>query len=603
MALMLGCDSLTKSFGARTLFRGLSISFNEGERVGLIGPNGSGKSTLLQLLAGLEQADSGQVLSKRRLRLAYLPQEESFRGGATVQQVLVEAQAEDHHVDEHDRGTQASIMMGRMGFEDPDRPVEALSGGWRKRLALARELIKGPELLLLDEPTNHLDVEGILWLEKLLKSASFGFLLVSHDRYILENTTNRMVELSRAYAEGYFSINGPYSQFLEKREEFLEAQKSEQQALASRVRREIEWLRRGAKARTTKAKGRIEQAGRMMDDLAELKVRNTQGGSAAIDFTASGRQTRKLLEARSISKSLGGKPLFQKLDLVLSPGLKLGLLGPNGSGKSSLIRVLSGELQPDSGSIKRADGLKVVRFEQNRASLDKDVTLKVALSPKSETVTYRGGSMHVSGWARRFLFRTEQLDMPVRDLSGGEQSRILIAQLMLQPADILILDEPTNDLDISTLEVLEESLEDFPGALVLVTHDRFMLDNLSTDLLALDGQGNASIYADLAQWEAAQARPAEARKPAPAKAAPTAPTPKPASRKLTYMEQREWEQMEGKILDAEGKVEEFKKQMEDPAVLSNRDRLHVCCEELGKAEEMVRHLYARWAELESRQKG
>ncbi len=356
------------------------------------------------------------------------------------------------------------MLLGKVGFADAEQAVDSLSGGWRKRLSIARELIRGPDLLLLDEPTNHLDLEGILWLEKLLANAPFSFLLVSHDRYFLENATNRIVELSSAYADGYLSTNGTYSDFLVKREEYLGAQAARQQSLAGQVRREIEWLHRGAKARTTKAKGRIQQAGQLMQDLSDLKTRNAQSGAAKIDFVASNRQTRKMLAAKNVSKSFGGRQLFSGLDLVLSPGTKLGLLGPNGSGKSTLIRLLAGQDSPDAGEIWRAEQLRIVLFDQSRRQLDKSQTLRDALSPTGETVSYRGSSMHVTAWAARFLFRKEQLDLPVGDLSGGEQARVLIAQLMLQPADLLILDEPTNDLDISSLEVLEESLSDFPGA-------------------------------------------------------------------------------------------------------------------------------------------
>ena len=601
MSLLLHCESLTKSFGIRTLFKDISIGFDDTERTGLIGPNGSGKSTLLKILAGIEHHDSGNITSRRNLRMAYLPQEDRFAKGQTVQQIVLEA-LRDEHADDHDKLTRVEIQLGRMGFERTDQLAESLSGGWRKRLALARELVKEPDLLLLDEPTNHLDLEGILWLEKLLSNASFAFLLVSHDRYFLENATNRVVELNRTYADGYLSINGSYSDFLEKREEYLAAQSAQQTALASRVRREVEWLKRGAKARTTKAKGRIEQAGRLMEDLAELKGRNAKGGPATIDFLGSERKTRKLLVAKDVSKALGGRNLFEHLNLVLSPGMKLGLLGPNGSGKSTLIRLMTGELPPDSGELWRADGLRIVRFDQGRRQLDKTQTLRQALSPMGETLVYRGSPIHVTGWAKRFLFRSEQLDMPVSDLSGGEQSRVLIASLMLQPADLLILDEPTNDLDISSLEVLEESLSDFPGALVLVTHDRFMLDRVSTEILALDGSGGARSSASLDQWQAAkeQSEKQQAAAARMSNAKAPARVTSPEKKKLTWNEQRELEGMEEKILNAEEDLHAHQKQMEDPAVLSDHVKLREVCSAVDEAQKLVQSLYERWQELEAR---
>ena len=461
---------------------------------------------------------------------------------------------------------------------------------------------------MLDEPTNHLDLEGIYWLEELLAEAKFAFVLVSHDRYFLENTTNRTVELSDQFPDGYLSEPGPYSQYVEKREAFLAAQQARQQALASQVRREIEWLRRGAKARTTKAKGRIQQAGRMMSDLADLKTRNTAVGAAGIDFTGSGRQTKKLLTAKKVGKSFGDRTLFHNLDLVLSPGTRLGLLGPNGSGKSTLIKLMVGQEAPDAGQIWQADGLQVVLFEQTRAKLDKRQTLRDALSPTGENVNFRGQNMHVSGWAQRFLFRREQLDMPVGDLSGGEQSRVLIARLMLQPADLLILDEPTNDLDISSLEVLEQSLEDFPGALVLVTHDRMMLDRLSTDLLALDGKGAAGFYASLDQWQAAkdaaeEAAVAASKAEAAARAAskPAAAKPLPAGKRaLSYMELRDLEKIEGKIHDAERELAADQERLNDPAILVDRVKLQALLATIEAKQKKVADLYARWEDLESR---
>ena len=603
MSLLLACRSLAKSFGPRPLFRDISISFDDEERTGLIGPNGSGKSTLLKILAGIELPDAGEIDARRQLKLAYLPQEDIFPPGVAAREVL--AAAVPHgHAEEHELLTRADVLLGMAGFDRTDFAADSLSGGWRKRLAISRELMKEPDLLLLDEPTNHLDLDGVLWLEKLLSGAPFSFLLVSHDRYFLENVTNRVVELSPAYADGYLSSAGGYSDLLVRREEYLAAQARSEQALASRVRREVEWLSRKAKARTTKAKGRIDEAGRMMQKLGDLKARNAQGSSVQIDFTATERKTRKLLAAKGVSKTVGGRALFAGLDLVLAPGSKLGLIGPNGSGKTTLIRLLSGELAPDAGQIVRAEGLRTVVFDQARQQLDKAATLWRALSLNgSDTVVYRDAGMHIVSWAKRFLFRTEQLDMPVAALSGGEQARILIARLMLQPADLLILDEPTNDLDIPSLEVLEDSLADFPGALVLVTHDRFMLDRVSTEILALDGRGGARPFADTGQWqrwrdEAQRDAAAVAR--APARAAVKPESVGAAAKRLTYMELRELEGMEGAILGAETELQSLQAQMNDPRTLADRNRLTAVCEEFDAAQQRVQALYERWQQLEAR---
>jgi ATP-binding cassette subfamily F protein uup len=601
--MLLTGRNLTKHFGPRLLFSDITLGLGEGERVGLIGANGSGKSTLLRIFAGVEHADEGELIARRGLRVGYVPQEDSFDPAATCIDLV--AEQIDAHLDDHERHMRAALILDRASFADSHATVGTLSGGWKKRLAIVRQLAREPDLLLMDEPTNHLDVEGILWLEKIIASANSGTLIVSHDRRFLENVANRIIELGRAYPAGFLSYDGSYSNFLEKREEFLAAQRGREQALANGVRREIEWLRRGAKARTTKAKGRIERANEMMSDLADLRQRNTRAGAAKIDFTASDRKTRKLVELKHVTKSLGGRELFNDVNLVLSPGTKLGLLGPNGSGKSTLIRLLNGELAPDSGEIFRADQLRVVVFDQHREQLDQSQILRRALSPGGDNLVVNGVAMHVTGWAKRFLFRAEQLDMPVSELSGGEQARVLIARLMVQPADVLILDEPTNDLDIATLDVLEESLEQFPGALVLVTHDRYLLERVSTEILALDGKGNANIYVDLAQWERARDEAEQAEQAAKKAAQPkpvSAEKPKPSSEKkrLTWNEQRELEKMEATILAAETEVESLQSQVADPTVMANHVQLHEAYEKLAAAQHEVERLYARWADLESR---
>ncbi|HEY3377033.1 MAG TPA: ABC-F family ATP-binding cassette domain-containing protein [Armatimonadota bacterium] len=600
MPPLLSCESLTKAYGARPLFTGITLGLFDGERSGLIGPNGAGKSTLLKILAGQETPDTGEVATRRQLRLSYVPQEEQFPEDATVEDVLRDALTATA-LDEHERQIAVDVMLGKMNFADGAQRAVTLSGGWKKRLSIARALITDPELVLLDEPTNHLDLPGILWLEQLLQNAPFAFLLVSHDRYLLENVTNRTIEVSRIYPEGHFSIQGAYSDFLTKRAEFLSGQASAQQALASQVTREVAWLKRGARARTTKAKGRIEDVMQLMDDLAATQERNMQAGrTVQLGFTASERRTKVLLKVRQISKTMAEQPLVRDLDLTLRAGMRLGVLGANGSGKTTLLRLIAGELAPDTGDVWQAEGLRVVRFTQSRLGLDQTITLRDALSPTGDTVTYRGQPVHVTAWAKRLLFHPEQLVMRVGDLSGGEQSRILLAHMMLQAADVLILDEPTNDLDIASLDVLEESLLDFPGTLILVTHDRYLLDRLCTELLALDGQGGAAQYAEFAQWERSQQQAvARVEKPAAVKAALTQKK-STTSRAFTWKETRELEGMEEAILTAEGALEALMQTLQDPAVLADHKRLHDTSAQLHTAEERVKQLYARWEELEAK---
>ena len=597
MALLGSCTGLTKSYGSRLLFENIALGISEGERLGLIGRNGAGKSTLLRILAGQIVPDSGAVSFRRNTRVGYVPQEAEFPESHTVHEVIAAA-ISGEHLDEMERAALISQTLGRAGFTDSTVRTEALSGGWKRRLAIAREIAQSPDVLFLDEPTNHLDFEGIQWLEKLLSTAAFASVVVSHDRYFLDTVVNDVAEIDRAYPGGLFRVEGRYSQFLEKKEEFLLGQSNRQEALANRVQREVEWLRRGAKARTGKSKARIDNAGRLMRELSDLETR-TAKATTQIDFTATDRRTKRLLSVENISKELGGRTLFRDLTFTLTPGTRLGLLGLNGTGKTTLLRILAGEIDVDSGTVERAAALRIVYFDQAREQLDREQTLRQGLGAHGDTVIFQDRPIHVAGWAKRFLFDSGQLDRPMSSLSGGEQARVLIARLMLQSADVLLLDEPTNDLDIPTLEVLEDSLTDFPGALVLVTHDRYLLDRVSTIMLGLDGRGTAQLFADYWQWEQAKMGQPEPPKPAKSESAP--PKSPPSKKKLSYHEAREWEQMESRILEAEQQLEAIRAEMHSPEVVSDGPRLQACYAKLQPAEAAVHALYARWAELEAKQ--
>ena len=605
MSTIVTLRSVSKAFGVRALFSNISMVVSEKERVGLIGPNGSGKSTLLKIMAGLEPMDAGERTLRQGARLAYVAQEDRFEPDATVGQVLESALTETfgQALTDVERATRVGVMLGRFGFENAGQVVATLSGGWKKRLAVARGLVTEPDVLLLDEPTNHLDLRTILWLEKFLQAAPFAFVVVSHDRYFLENVSTRTVELSRVYPEGYLSVDGAYSALLEAREAFLDSQGSLERSLANRLRREVEWLRRGPKARATKAKARIDAAGVLKEDLAATKERNRTAGQVGIDFSATGRRTKRLITIEGLAMAHGGRTLFSGIDLVLAPGTRVGLTGPNGSGKSTLLHLLAGEEQPTAGKVTHAPNLAVITFDQKREQLDKDQILRHAFTPDSDSVIYRGQPVHVVTWAKRFALRPEQLDLPVGLLSGGEQARVLIARLMLRGADVLLLDEPTNDLDIPTLEMLEESLLDFPGAVVLVSHDRSLLDRVSTTILGLDGEGGSALYADYAQWEEdfldrerARTREAKAREPKPVRERAASP-----QKKLTFKEQREWDGMEAAIEAAEANLAACQAALEDPAVASDGDALSRRLAASQEAQAAVDTLYARWAELEAKQ--
>jgi len=596
---IINAQKISKAFGAKPLFEDISFTVSEADRIGLIGPNGSGKSTLLRILAGSEHPDTGNLALRKRLRLSYVEQESRFLPGATVRSIVEKALKRSATEDAH-LGTHFGETLGRAGFEDLDVQAADLSGGWQKRLAIVEALVQAPDVLLLDEPTNHLDLAGIEWLEGLLEEAAFACVVVSHDRYFLENVATEMAELNRVYPDGLLRVRGNYGTFLEKKEEFLHAQSKRQEALENLVHSEIEWLRRGAKARTRKSKARVDKAGELIGELADLNTR-TRSATAQINFSASDRKTKRLIELQDVTCEIGGRTLFEGLNFIVSAGMRVGLVGPNGSGKTTLLRMLRGEVAPMRGEIRRADWLRIVYFDQSR-QLDLNMTLRRALAPEGDSVVYQDRVVHVASWAARFLFNGEQLNQPVERLSGGERARVLIAQLMLQPADILLLDEPTNDLDIPTLEILEQALLEFRGSIVLVTHDRYLLDRVSTLVLGLDGERGAESFADYAQWESWQAE----RKRAPNETEAPRRSPQASERstqspkKLSYVEAREYATIEERISDAEQVLQRKRAELENPAIASDGTKLVVAQAAMEEAQRDLDALYARWAELEEK---
>jgi len=595
LALLLSTQTIAKSYGAAPLFKNISLSIQDGDRLGVIGPNGSGKSTLLEILAGIREPDSGEVVRRSGIRISYVPQDSRFTPGETVRSVIARA-LDTARVAEADRQARTAETLGRAGFENLDAEAAALSGGWRKRLSIVEALVQSPAVLLLDEPTNHLDLEGIDWLEKTLKQAAFACVLVSHDRYFLENVPTAVAELNRVYPDGMLQVPGSYSTFLEKKAEYLHAQAKRQDALENRVRTEMEWLRRGPKARATKAKARIDTAYEMIGELADLKNRAFKA-SADIDFIATDRKTKRLIHLEQVGHGFNGRMLFENLNFTITAGTRVGLVGANGSGKTTLLRIFRGETDPLQGTVERADGLRVVYFDQMR-TLDPNVTLRRALAPDSDSVIYRDRVIHVASWASRFLFTSDQLGQPIGRLSGGERARVLIANLMLEPADVLLLDEPTNDLDIPTLEILEESLLEFSGALVLVTHDRYLLDRVSTIVLGLDGNGRVERFADYSQWEVWKT---EQKQPKPKPVSVAAPRSAPTKKRLSYIENREYETIQDRIAQAEQALQEKRDSLQDAEVVKDGRLLDKTFREMEEAQKAVDELYSRWAELEEKQ--
>jgi ATP-binding cassette subfamily F protein uup len=605
MPPILNAQSVSKRFGATPLFQDISFSVNEGDRIGLIGPNGAGKSTLLAVLAGEIEPDSGEVSVRKRARIAYVKQISEYAPGDTVRSVL-EAALNAASVPENEHEQRLRETLGRAGFADDgsdtsirmDAPAATLSGGWRKRLAIAEAMVTQPDVLLLDEPTNHLDLEGIEWLEGALRSARFACVVVTHDRYFLENVASEVVELSRIYAEGVLRVKGTYSKFLEGRELYMEAQTKMADGLRNRVKTEIEWLRRGPKARATKAKARIDNAHGLIGKLAEVDAR-TRTATAGIEFAATDRQTKRLIELDDVAIKLGGREILSHVSFGLTNGMKLGLVGPNGSGKTTILRAMSGEIPVSHGKVKRANSLRIVYFSQMR-DIDPTLTLRRALAPDSDSVIYQDRIVHVASYAAKFLFSGDQLNQPVERLSGGERARVLIARLMLQPADVLMLDEPTNDLDIPTLEILEESLLEFTGALALVTHDRYMLDRVSNLVLGLDGHGHARTFADYSQWEdwkGSESGYAINQQAAANSSQKTAVSISTGKKKLSYLEQREYDGIEALVDKADARMAAAHDRLEDPAVTSNATALTEALAEMESAQHEHDAVYERWAEL------
>ena len=615
MSSLLSVQQLSKSFGVRTLFSEIAFSVGMGERVALIGSNGSGKSTLLKILMELEQPDQGEVVRRSGAHLAYVPQQDLFPAGSTVESVL-EAGAinllSDHRA-------AINRAFGAAAFSDLQQQVDTLSGGQKKRLAVMAALIQEPDLLLLDEPTNHLDIESIIWLQETLDNARCAVLFISHDRYFIEDLATRVIELDPRYPKGLLSVEGTYDVFLQTRLEFFEQLKSYQSSLANKVRREIEWLRQGAKARTTKQSARIKRANQMISELGEIKLDSRK---AAVEFSESGRRSKEFLKVEEGAFSHADRAIFKDLNILLSPGTRLGLVGSNGSGKSTILKVLQGELKLSSGKIWSAPNLRVAYFDQQREQLDLTQTLHRALCPDGDSVVVNGQAIHVVAWAQRFLFHPTQLRSLVGQLSGGERARLLLARLMKEPADLLLLDEPTNDLDIPTLEVLQEAFIEFAGALVLVTHDRYMLDAVCTKVVGVMGDtantpGELGYFADYSQLQAELDRRRKARndrsnqkdsggnKGAAAESSAgegSKGSPQNgAANKLSFKERKELGTIEGQIAKAEQKLADLQAGLSNPVIASDAYKLTELCEQIATAQAGVDQLYQRWHELEQRQ--
>ncbi len=632
MTLLRAAD-VSLSFGSRTLFHDLTLVVEEDERVGLVGINGSGKSTLMRILAGEQRPDAGELQRRRGARVTFLPQEPEFPAGATISAQLSVAQAplrealEQHHALSHQLGSlggeplvrataqlatladrieslggwdtehQARTLLDRLGVKEWDRPVAQLSGGVRKRVAIARALLARPDLLLLDEPTNHLDADTVDWLEDALDGLPGALLLVTHDRYFLDSLVDRVVEIQPGAA--LVSYPGNYQAYLEQK---LAAEADAERSEHKRGRwiaQEVAWLRRGPEARRTKSRARIERARRLM---AEPRFRRPR--VPELQLAEAARLGHTVIEATGLTFGWAGREVFRDVSLIIQSGDRVGIVGPNGAGKTTLLRVLLGELAPQHGALVRGRTVRVAHFDQGRASLDPEQTVYEAASSE-EQVELGGRTVALRDYLDDLLFPVPMQRMKVAALSGGERNRLLLARLFLQGANLLVLDEPTNDLDLPTLNVLERLLLGFTGAVLLVTHDRYVLDKVATRILAVEGDGkvvswpgNFTTYRALRAQTAAAARPSTGTRHPDAPAA-SAPDEAARPRRLGYQAQRELEGMEAAIEAAEARRAAAEAELLRPEVYSDGRRAADAQAALAAASAEVDRLYARWAELTS----
>ena len=590
MAVLLNLDKISKSFGGKALFKDLCLTVNDGDRIGIIGDNGTGKTTLTKIMVNMESADTGNIAIRKNLKAAYIPQVSQYDANASVWDIVAGKATSDFKNADVKTATALSIV----GFDDYAAKVNTLSGGWSKRLDIASGIVNEPELLILDEPTNHLDYQAMAWLENFLCSARFTWVMVSHDRFLLERCANRIVEISKRYEGNIFQSDGKYHDFLEKHLQYIEQQNKLEAVMSNKVRAEIEWLRRGPKARRTKAKYRTDEAHQLIKDLADLKEKK-QTSNAEIEFSSSKRKTKVLVKIKNINKSFGDKDILKNFTANLNTGLRIGLLGGNGVGKSTLLKLFSKQIEPDAGSVEHADNLKIVYFDQLRESLHQQKTIKQFLADGNDTVILKDRQVHIVSWIKRFGFAPQQLDSPIASLSGGEQARILIAKLMLQPADILLLDEPTNDLDIRTIETLEENLLEFGGLLVIVSHDRYMISRVCGLFIGFTTDAQAELFADYEQWEetlkTSKKEIGDARKTDKDK------KPKKERTKLSYKEKLELENVEKQIEILDDKIKLLEARMGDPENSSDFILLNKVTKEIALNKEALEKFYHRWEEL------
>lgn len=628
---VLSLSSAHLAFGHVALLDGASFSLEAGERLGLIGRNGAGKSSLLKIVAGLEKPDDGLLQVTQGLRIRYVPQEPAFDDAASVFDVVSEGVAEAKAVraayEEHAPGVDLDALQTRIealdawNWEqrvdttlhqlhlDGRRIVGELSGGMKKRVALAQALVAVPDVLLLDEPTNHLDLDSIAWLEELLRDFKGAVMLITHDRAFLDNVATRIVELDRGTIRSY---PGNFSAYERLKEEQLAAEALANARADKLLAQEEVWIRKGVEARRTRSVARIQ---RLEVLRAKRQARRESLGQVRLEVDSGVPSGRIVAELKDVGMRFGDKVIVDHFSATILRGDKVGLIGPNGAGKTTLLKLILGELQPTSGTVRQGTRIEVAYFDQMRSVLDLDATLADTISPGSEWIEVGGARKHVMSYLNDFLFSPERANSPVRTLSGGERNRVLLARLFALPANVLVLDEPTNDLDIDTLELLEELLQNYAGTVFLVSHDRRFLDNVVTSTIAWEGDESPGLWREYEggyeEWrvqrersrairerEQARSAPAAAEKPAPA---PVAAAPAAKPRKLSYKEQRELDELPARIEALEAEQKSLNELLADPqSYVKDPQRTTAAHKRVGEIDDELMAALERWEELGSR---
>jgi len=630
---LVSLDRVSLAFGHLPLFDQSTLQIEQGERVSVVGRNGSGKSTLLRVVSGEQPPDTGSVWTAPGLRIATLEQDVPLSTARTVFDVVADGLGElsdlvaayhrtavdlardgtpalleklgrlQHDLEERDGWRieqRVELVLSRLNLP-ADAIVDTLSGGWRRRVLLARALVADPDLLLLDEPTNHLDLDAIVWLETFLSEHRGALLFVTHDRAFLQRVATRIVEIDRGQLTSW---PGDYATFLLKREERLSNEAVTQEKFDKRLAEEEAWLRQGVKARRTRNEGRVRA---LMAMRQERAARRDQLGSVRLQIERSQSSGQTVLEVEHISKAFGAKQVVRAFSARIMRGDRVGLIGPNGAGKTTLLRLLLGQEAPDEGEVRRGANVEVAYYDQQREQLDPDRSVFDTIGDGNDTVTVNGRSRHVNAYLRDFLFSPAQAQSPVSMLSGGERNRLLLARLFTRPANLVVLDEPTNDLDLETLELLEAQLVEWPGTLLLVSHDRVFLDNVVTSTFVFEGDGRIDTYVGGYEDWLRQRTPLEtvappaSIRPSPSEPANRAPSASSSAKKLSYMERREFDALPAKIDALETEHRTLGDTIADPAFYKQpAAAITTALERSAAIERELAELYARWDALDSR---